>query len=71
MVIIVIIVTLSIIIFDWQILLKNTGTMEKTVYLSLMSVSFIVMILYSIGIDMPSLSLAIETVLNSIFHIHK
>lgn len=71
MVIIVIIVTLSIIIFDWQILLKNTGTMEKTIYLSLMSVSFIVMILYSIGIYMPSLSLAIETVLNSIFHIHK
>lgn len=57
------------IVFDFRPKLKNEPKKSKIIYLSLICVSFIVLILYSFNISVPSPAGSIDSFVKSIFKV--
>ena len=57
----------SILAVDGRKNLKGVGLKHKLVYLSLLGVSFCVLILYSVDIPVPSPTNAIEAIIDALF----
>jgi hypothetical protein len=68
---IVLFLFLFVILFDRLTLLKKTDKREKIIYYFLMSISFVILILYSFDISVPSPSSVIKDALDAIFIIAK
>lgn len=54
-------------LFDYKPVLKEGKKTEKIVHISIMSISFIVLILYSFGISVPSPTEPIKNVVSLLF----
>ena len=66
---IVVILYAVIVPIDFRLTFKSGGKKEKLVYFGLLAVSLFVLLLYSLGIPVPSPSVPITRVIDSIFHI--
>ena len=61
---IVILLFVFVYLFDYKPVLKEGKKTEKIVHISIMSISFIVLILYSFGISVPSPTEPIKNVVS-------
>lgn len=64
---IVILLFVFVYLFDYKPVLKEGKKTEKIVHISIMSISFIVLILYSFGISVPSPTEPIKNVVSLLF----
>lgn len=64
---IVILLFVFVYLFDCKPVLKEGKKTEKIVHISIMSISFIVLILYSFGISVPSPTEPIKNVVSLLF----
>ena len=64
---IIIVLFLSVSVHNWHTLLKNAGTLEKVVWFSFASVSFVILVLRSFDIKVPSPAVPIQKVIETVF----
>lgn len=64
---IVILLFVFVYLFNYKPVLKEGKKTEKIVHISIMSISFIVLILYSFGISVPSPTEPIKNVVSLLF----
>jgi hypothetical protein len=66
-IIIILVLFVSISIYNWFTLLKSSGTLERIVYFSLTFISFVILILHSFDVKIPSPTNGIKFVIESFF----
>lgn len=65
----VIFLYLCIVVFDFLPAARGGVKKENILYLSLLSVSFCVLVLYSLNISVPSPATPIEAIIKKLFHV--
>lgn len=67
--VIVILLFVFVYFFDYKPVFKNGKKNEKIVHVSIMAISFVILILFSIGITLPSPTEPIKNVINLLFDV--